>query len=67
MAAAVGAIAPGTVLLVGQSREALMRHAAEEGYEVLVVGRRGHGASNVLLGSTATRLAEGTGIPVLIV
>jgi nucleotide-binding universal stress UspA family protein len=67
LAASVGAIAPDTVLLVGQPAEALIEHAAEDGYEVLVVGRRGHGASNVLLGSTATRLAEGAGIPVLVV
>jgi nucleotide-binding universal stress UspA family protein len=55
------------VFLVGQPAKALMKHAAEDGYEVLVAGRRGHGASNVLLGSTAPRLAEGAGIPVLIV
>jgi nucleotide-binding universal stress UspA family protein len=66
-AAAIGAIAPDTVLLVGQPAEALMEHAAEDGYEVLVVGRRGHGASNVLLGSTAMRLVEAAGIPVLVV
>jgi len=66
-AASVRAIAPGTVLLVGQPAEALMKHAAEDEYEVLVVGRRGHGASKVLLGSTAARLAEGSGTPVLVV
>lgn len=66
-AASVGAIAPDTVLLVGQPSEVLIEHAAEGGYEVLVVGRRGHGASNVLLGSTATRLVEAARIPVLVV
>ena len=66
-AASIGDIAADTVLLVGQPAEALMEQAAEGGYEVLVVGRRGHGASNVLLGSTATRLVEAAGIPVLVV
>jgi nucleotide-binding universal stress UspA family protein len=66
-AAEAGSHNPGTVLLAGQPAEALMKQAAEEGYEVLVVGRRGHGASKSLLGSTATRLAQGAETPVLIV
>ena len=66
-AASVGLIEPGTVLLVGHPATALMKHAVEEGYEVLVVGRRGHGASKALLGSTAVRLAHGAGIPVVVV
>lgn len=57
---------PATVLLVGYPATALMRHAVEED-EVLVVGRRGHGASKALLGSTAMRLSQEAGIPVLIV
>jgi nucleotide-binding universal stress UspA family protein len=66
-AASVRSIEAGTVLLVGHPATALMKHAVEEGYEVLVVGRRGHGASKALLGSTAMRLAHGAGIPVVIV
>lgn len=66
-AASVNAVQPATVLLVGYPASALMRHAVEEGYEVLVIGRRGHGASKALLGSTAMRLSQEAGIPVLIV
>ena len=66
-AASVRSIDPNTVLLVGHPATALMKHAVEEGYEVLVVGRRGHGASKALLGSTAMRLAHGAGIPVVVV
>jgi nucleotide-binding universal stress UspA family protein len=39
--------------------------AVEEGYDVLVAGRRGHDASKALLGSTAMRLAR-AGIPVVV-
>jgi nucleotide-binding universal stress UspA family protein len=66
-AASVRSIDPNTALLVGHPATALMKHAVEEGYEVLVVGRRGHGATKALLGSTAMRLAHGAGIPVVIV
>ena len=58
---------PGTVLLSGQPGEALVEHANKEGYGLLVVGRRGKGASKVLLGSTAVRVANATDIPVLII
>jgi nucleotide-binding universal stress UspA family protein len=44
-----------------------MKHAREEGYELLAIGKRGHGRSKALLGSTASRLAHGTEVPVLIV
>lgn len=66
-AASVRFMEAGTVLLVGHPATALMKYAVEEGYEVLVVGRRGHGGSKALLGSTAMRLAHGAGIPVVIV
>jgi nucleotide-binding universal stress UspA family protein len=58
---------PGTVLLSGQPGEALVEHANNEGYGLLVVGRRGKGASKVLLGSTAVRVANASEIPVLII
>lgn len=58
---------PGTILLSGQPAEALTKHASEEGYELLVIGRRGRGASNTFLGSTASRVANGSDVPVLIV
>ena len=67
VAALMGDHDAGTLLLTGVPAEALMRHATDEGYEVLVVGRRGRGASQMLLGSVATKLASGAGVPVLIV
>jgi nucleotide-binding universal stress UspA family protein len=44
-----------------------MKEAVEGGYDLLAVGRRGHGASKRLIGSTASRLAHGADVPVLIV
>jgi nucleotide-binding universal stress UspA family protein len=58
---------PETVLLSGRPADVLRKHAVEDGYEVIVVGRRGHGASRVLLGSVASELARGGDVPVLIV
>jgi nucleotide-binding universal stress UspA family protein len=66
-ATSVGFIQPATVLLVGRPATALLKHAADEGYEVLVVGRRGHGGTKALLGSTAMALAKDAGVPVLVV
>ena len=58
---------PATVMLEGKASHELARYAAEEGYAVAVVGRRGRGASKALLGSTASSLARGSEVPVLIV
>jgi nucleotide-binding universal stress UspA family protein len=57
---------PRSVLLSGAPADALTRLAVEEGYDLLAVGSRGRGASTMLLGSVATRLARGHGVPVLI-
>jgi nucleotide-binding universal stress UspA family protein len=57
---------PERVTLVGLPAAALERAAVESGADLLVVGHRGRGASRALLGSVATRLASGTGVPVLI-
>ncbi len=67
LAATVEGARPTTMVLVGQPSAALAKHAAEDGYELIVVGRRGHGASKALIGSTAMRLGHGDGAPVLIV
>jgi len=45
----------------------LRKYAVEEGYDLIVVGRRGHGASRVLLRRVADALARGGEVPVLIV
>lgn len=67
MVATVSAPPAGAVLLEGSAAPALMRYATSEGYEVVVVGHRGRGASTALLGSVATRLAKDPDVPVLIV
>lgn len=58
---------PETLLLSGRPAEVLRKYAVEEGYDLIVVGRRGHGASRILLGSVADALARGGEVPVLIV
>ncbi len=58
---------PEALLLSGRPAEVLRKYAVEEGYDLIVVGRRGHGASRVLLGSVAYALARGGEVPVLIV
>jgi nucleotide-binding universal stress UspA family protein len=57
----------GQVVLAGDPADALENYAREEGYEVIVVGCRGHGLSKMLLGSCASRLAGKTAVPVLII
>jgi nucleotide-binding universal stress UspA family protein len=49
---------PGIVLLSGRPADALSEYAQRNGYELVVVGRRGRGASNALLGSTAARITQ---------
>jgi nucleotide-binding universal stress UspA family protein len=65
-AALVSASQPGTILLSGRPADALSAHARGDGYELLVVGRRGRGASKAILGSTASQLTRST-VPVLMV
>lgn len=57
---------PGIVVLEGRPADALARYAAEEDFALIVVGRRGRGASKAILGSTARRLSERPGVPVLL-
>ena len=56
-----------TIVLSGQPAEVLRKFAAENGYELIVVGRRGRGMSTRLLGSVASALAHGGYVPTLIV
>jgi nucleotide-binding universal stress UspA family protein len=65
-ASSVENLDPGLVLLSGKPADAFIEYASEEGYDVLAIGRRGRGASKALLGSTASRAADGP-IPTLIV
>jgi nucleotide-binding universal stress UspA family protein len=54
------------VILVGAPADALASASREGGFDLLVVGSRGRGASRALLGSVASHLARGIGIPVLL-
>lgn len=64
--AAVASVAHvGITILSGKPSEALPEYALRDGYQLVVVGRRGRGASKAILGSTAAQLASAP-IPVLI-
>lgn len=65
-AAALATVACDRVVLVGAAAEALGSAACEGHYDVLVVGNRGQGASRAVLGSVASHLARGVGVPVLL-
>ena len=56
----------GRVVLSGAPAEVLERYAADEGYDFVVVGPRGHGASKLVLGSVASRLSRGGVVPVIV-
>jgi nucleotide-binding universal stress UspA family protein len=66
-ASSVEAQQPSAIILTGRPADALMRCAADEGYEVIAIGRRGRGANKALMGSTATRLTNAADVPVLVV
>jgi nucleotide-binding universal stress UspA family protein len=44
-----------------------MRCPADQRYDVIAIGRRGRGARKAVMGSTASRLTNGTDVPVLVV
>lgn len=56
----------GSVVLAGKPADSLRTFATQNGFELLVVGRRGRGASKAILGSTAAALSERSGVPLLI-
>ena len=51
----------------GHAAELISRVAAEGGYDLIVLGYRGHFLRDHLLGSTADRVAEHAECPVMIV
>jgi nucleotide-binding universal stress UspA family protein len=65
MAASASVSGAGIIILSGRPADALTEHALRDGYQLLVVGRRGRGASKAILGSTAAQLASAP-IPVLV-
>jgi len=60
-------VVPELKLMAGRPATTLDTIAAEDGYDLLVVGARGAGLSGVLLGSVASRLAARASVPVLVV
>lgn len=54
-------------LRAGHAAEAISRFAAAGGYDLVVLGHRGHFLRDHLLGSTADRVAEQAPCPVMIV
>ena len=58
MAASAKVSGPGIVVLSGRPADALPEYVLRESYQLLVVGRRGRGASKAILGSTAAQLAS---------
>lgn len=65
MAASAGISEPGITILSGRPADALSGYALRDGYQLLVVGRRGRGASKAILGTTAAQLTSAP-IPVLV-
>lgn len=57
---------PQLEVLHGRPGVVLLQRAAEDGYDLLVIGCRGAGASKAFLGSTAVDIAESAKIPVLV-
>ena len=65
-AAAVVAGGPRLEVLHGRAAPALLERVVTDGYDLLVIGTRGAGASKALLGSTAVDVAESAKVPVLL-
>lgn len=61
----LGAVRPSGVVVFGRPDEALRDYAEDHGFDLIAIGCRGAGHSGAVLGSTATRMAKGIGIPVL--
>ena len=62
---ALGSVRPAGVVIFGRPDEALREYADDHGFDLIAIGCRGAGRSGAVLGSTATRMAKGIGIPVL--
>lgn len=60
-------VRPDTVLLTGRPADALQAHARNNDYDVLVIGRRGRGATKALLGSVAAQVSRDANMPVLLI
>ena len=54
-------------MLPGHAAELIVRHAEKGGFDLVVVGHKGHFLEDYLLGSTADRVAHNAVCPVMIV
>jgi nucleotide-binding universal stress UspA family protein len=57
---------PQLELLHGRAAAALLERTVDGGYDLLVIGTRGSGASKAILGSTAVDVAQSSKVPVLL-
>ncbi len=53
-------------VLYGSPAETIARFAEQGGYELIILGARGHGMSKALFGSVTAKLAGGTRVPVFV-
>ena len=58
---------PAEALLVGPPVDALLRFASEHGVDLIVVGPRGRGLSERVMGSVCTGLVSRSPVPVLVI
>jgi nucleotide-binding universal stress UspA family protein len=56
-----------TELVPGHAAEVITHYAAAHGHDLIVIGQRGHFLGDVLLGSTADRVAHHAQCPVMVV
>lgn len=66
-AAAEAGVALDLEIRPGHAAELIVRHAADGGFDLVVVGHKGHFLQDYLLGSTADRVAHHAPCPVMIV
>lgn len=57
----------GTDLVPGHAAEVITHYARAHGHDLIVIGHRGHFLGDVLLGSTADRVAHHAHCPVMVV
>lgn len=58
---------PAEVVLIGPPVKALLTFASDQAVDMIVVGPRGHGLSQRLMGSVASGVVAGSPVPVLVI
>jgi len=67
VAARLQAWDPGEAVLIGPPVEALLDFASDQSADLIVVGPKGHGLSQRLMGSVASGLVDRSPVPVLVI